>query len=304
MRQIKMPAGQIPALALGCMRLTARSLKENEALFETALEHGVTFLDHADIYGGGECESRCGQIFDLHPDWRDRFWVQSKCGIVSGKRYDFSKEHILEAVDGSLRRLKTDHLDFLLLHRPDALVEPEEVAEAFLQLNKAGKVRFFGVSNHNPMQIELLQRCLDHPLLFNQLQFGPAFTGMVDAGLHVNMTDQASVMRDGSVLDYCRLKEITVQAWSPLYYGFFGGLFLGDPAYQALTKKLEELAEKYGLTPTGAVVAWIARHPAHIQTVTGTTSPEHLRDLAAGCDVTLERQEWYDVYLAAGNTLP
>lgn len=304
MRQIPTPAGQIPALALGCMRLTSRTLKENEALFEAALACGAIFLDHADIYGGGECESRCGELFALHPDWRDKFWVQSKCGIVPGKRYDFSKAHILEAVDGSLKRLRTDRLDSLLLHRPDALAEPEEVAEAFSELKRAGKVRFFGVSNHNPLQIELLQKSLNDPLLFDQLQFGPAFTGMVDAGLHVNMTDGAAVMRDGGALDFCRLKGITVQAWSPLYYGFFGGVFLEDPAYEPLNQKLCELAEKYGLTPAGAAAAWIARHPARIQTIAGTTSPDHLRDLAAGCSVTLERQEWYDVYLAAGNTLP
>jgi predicted oxidoreductase len=231
--------------------------------------------------------------------------LQSKCGIRPDLgMFDFSKEHILASVDGILQRLGTDYLDVLLLHRPDALVEPEEVAEAFGRLQASGKVRNFGVSNQNPTQIELLQRALPQRLLFNQLQLSIAFTPLIDAGIHVNNKDDFALVRDGGALDYCRLKGLTVQAWSPFQYGFFEGVFLGNPKFPKLNEVIDRIAQERGVTNTAVAVAWISRHPARIQTVLGTTNPQRVRDAAQSQGFVLTRQEWYEIYRAAGNVLP
>ncbi len=293
----------VPELAMGCMRIGDLEPAALDRLLATALELGINFFDHADIYGAGRCESVFAAAAKRLKLPRDSLLLQSKCGIRDGQ-FDFSREHILSSVDGMLQRLGTDHLDVLALHRPDALVEPEEVAEAFVQLLAAGKVRHFGVSNHNPTQMELLQRSLPMPLVFNQLQFGAAFTPMVDAGLNVNMQDGLAVVRDGAVLDHCRLKGITVQAWSPFQHGFFEGPFLGNPKFAALNAVIQRMAQERGVTDTAVAVAWISRHPARIQTVLGSTSPQRLRDAAQSQAFSLSRAEWYEIYRAAGNRLP
>jgi predicted oxidoreductase len=230
--------------------------------------------------------------------------VQSKCGIRPGIAFDFSKEHIISATEGILKRLRTDYLDVLLLHRPDALVEPEEVAAAFDSLHNTGKVRHFGVSNQNPAQLQLLQQYVNQVLCVNQLQFSITNANLVSSGLHVNMLDPAAVNRDGYVLDFCRLYELTVQAWSPFQFGFFEGPFIGNEKFPELNAKLEELAGVYGVSSTSIALAWILRHPAHIQPVTGTTNQQRLADCAAATKLTLTREEWYAIYKAAGNTLP
>lgn len=209
-------------IALGCMRIVDLTNQEIATLVHTALDEGINFFDHADIYGGGQSETKFAEALKMNTSLREKIILQSKCGIRQGS-FDFSKGHILEAVDGILKRLQTDHLDILLLHRPDALVEPEEVAEAFTILEDSGKVRYFGVSNQNPLQIELLSKFVKQPLVINQLQLSITNTGMIDAGINVNMKIDSSVDRDGSILDYCRLKEITIQTWSPFQYGFFEG---------------------------------------------------------------------------------
>lgn len=293
----------VPELALGCMRIGDLEPGALDSLVATALELGINFFDHADIYGAGRCESVFAAAAKRLKLPRESLLLQSKCGIRKGQ-FDFSREHILGSVDGILQRLDTDHLDVLALHRPDALVEPEEVAEAFVQLQASGKVRHFGVSNHNPTQIELLQRSLPMPLLFNQLQFGVAFTPMIDAGLNVNMQDGPAIVRDGAVLDHCRLKGITVQAWSPFQHGFFEGPFLGNPKFAALNAVIQRIAQERGATDTAVAVAWISRHPARIQTVLGSTSPQRLRDAAQSQAFSLSRAEWYEIYRAAGNRLP
>lgn len=290
-------------VALGLMRIHDLPPKAVDALLDAALEAGVDFFDHADIYGGGRCEEVFGEALARRPSLRDRMLVQSKCGIRKGQ-FDFSKEHILASVDGSLARLRTDRLDFLLLHRPDALVEPEEVAEAFDVLERSGKVLRFGVSNQNPMQVELLQASCRQRLMVNQLQLSLAYSPMIDAGIHVNMTDDASVVHDGSILDYCRLKRITVQPWSPFQHGFFGGVFLGNPEFPDLNREVDRLAAEKGVPPAAIAVAWLLRHPAGMQPILGTTSPDHLRDACRGSDVELTRTEWYALYRAAGNVLP
>lgn len=293
---------EISSVILGLMRIN--NAKDPVAVLTTAIENGITFFDHADIYGGGECESIFADALAQTEYKREDLFIQSKCGIVPGKMFDFSKEHIIKSVEGSLKRLKMDYLDALLLHRPDTLVEPEEVAAAFDELEKAGKVKYFGVSNQNPGQIELLKKYVSQPLLANQLQFGIMHTGMIDRGTHVNMTDSGSVDHDGGILEYSRLNDMTIQAWSPYQYGFFEGVFIGNEKFPELNAKLEELAEKYQTTATGIASAWILRHPANMQVIAGTMTPHRIEEIAKASTIVLTRHEWYEVYLAAGNILP
>ena len=290
-------------IALGCMRINKLGEKELDAYIRTALDCGVTFFDHADIYGGGDCEAAFGQVLAAEPSLRDKMVLQGKCGIRPGM-YDFSKEHILNSVDGILRRLRTDHLDLLLLHRPDALMEPEEVGEAFDQLEAAGKVKHFGVSNFNTRQLELLQSGLRQRLLVNQMQFSLKVTGLIDHGLCANTEFPHAADRDGELLDYCRLHHVTVQAWSPFQYGFFEGVFVDNDKFPELNAALAKLSEKYGVTKSAMAVAWILRHPAKIQVIVGTTNAQRLRDIAAASTVALSREDWYELYRAAGNQLP
>ena len=296
----------VPCVAVGCMRINGLNDSEAERFINTSLEAGANFFDHADIYGRGECETIFSRSINMTPKLRETMFLQSKCGIVTapGKMFDFSKEHILKSVDGSLTRLRTDYLDVLLLHRPDALVEPEEVAEAFDILSASGKVRHFGVSNQNPMQIKLLKRYLNQPIVANQLQLSIPCASLVAAGTHVNMMDETAVNRDGSVLDYCRLHDITVQPWSPFQYGFFEGVFIGSEKYPKLNAVLDRLAEKYGVSATTIAMAWLLRHPAKFQPVTGTMNTGRLLDCIKASEVYLERVEWYELLMAAGYTLP
>lgn len=293
----------VPVVAVGCMRIGALQPAEAERFVQTALELGANFFDHADIYGGGKCEEVFAAAVHMSDTVREHLILQSKCGIRRGM-FDFSKEHILEAVDGSLKRLKTDYLDVLLLHRPDALVEPEEVAEAFNKLKSAGKVRHFGVSNQKPMQIELLKRSVGQPLVANQLQLSITNATMISHGMNVNMQNEPAVDRDGSILDYCRLHDITIQPWSPFQHGFFSGVFLGHEKFPELNAKIDEVAAKHGVNNTTIAIAWLLRHPARMQPITGTTNPGRLRDCVKAADVHLSREEWYEIYRAAGNKLP
>lgn len=293
-------------LIMGNMHLTELSVKDAEKLIRTAMEMGINFFDHADVYDGGKCEALFSTAIGMNPTIREKMILQSKCGIRSKENYyDFSKEHILEAVDGILGRLKTDYLDLLLLHRPDPLMEPEEVAESFENLQSSGKVKYFGVSNFNPAQIDLLQKYLPQKLVVNQLQFSVTHTPMIDSGIALNMKHDQSMNRDSSVLEYCRLNEITIQAWSPFQYGFFDGVFLGDTEhFPELNQVIDRLAAKYEVTNTAIAVAWITRHPADIQVVLGTTKPWRLEDACKGSELRLTREEWYQIYKAAGNLVP
>lgn len=305
MRTIKLGKSnlEVPAIAVGCMRINGLDKPGAERFVQTALENGANFFDHADIYGGGSCEEVFAEAIHMNATVREKLLLQSKCGIRKGM-FDFSKEHILSSVDGILKRLRTDYLDVLLLHRPDALVEPEEVAEAFDQLHSSGKVRNFGVSNQNPMQIELLKKYVKQPIVANQLQLSITNTTMISAGIHVNMQDDAAVNRDGSILDYCRLNDITIQPWSPFQYGFFEGVFLNNDKFPVLNAKIDEIAAKYGVTNTTIAIAWLLRHPAHMQPVTGTMNVDRLLDCIKATEINLTREEWYDIYRSAGNILP
>jgi len=305
MKKIKIASGEITAseIALGCMRIADLSKADAATLINTALEEGINFFDHADVYSDGRSEEVFARAIDMRPSVREKVIIQTKCGIRQGF-FDFSKEHILDAVDGSLKRLKTDYVDTLLLHRPDTLMEPEEIAEAFSILHSSGKVRFFGVSNQNPMQIELLSKYLKNKVIINQLQLSITNTGMIDSGMNVNMKISASVDRDGSILEYCRLKDITIQPWSPFQYGFFEGVFLGSDKFPELNKKIDEIAVAKNVPNTAIAIAWILRHPAKMQPIVGTTNAGRLKDICKASQVELSRQEWYAIYLAAGNKLP
>jgi predicted oxidoreductase len=286
------------------MRINSISRTEAETFVKTALELGANFFDHADIYGGGECEAVFAEVVGMNSAVREKLLLQTKCGIRPGVAFDFSKEHILRSVDGSLKRLKTGYIDVLLLHRPDALVEPEEVAETFDTLRASGKVRHFGVSNQRPQLIRLLQKYVRQPIAANQLQLSITNAAMISQSLHENMLDDWAVDRDGGVLDFCRAENITIQPWSPFQYGFFEGVFLGNKKFPELNAKIDGIAEKYGVSNTTIAMAWLLRHPAAFQPVTGTMNTRRLRDCVKAADVRLTREEWYEIYLAAGNTLP
>lgn len=295
---------KMPAIVVGCMRLADKNCGEMQSFIHTALEQGAYFFDHADIYGGGQSEAIFGEALAKDPTIkREELFLQSKCGIRQGF-FDFSKEHIIHSVDGILKRLQTDYLDALLLHRPDALVEPEEVAEAFDELSAKGKVRYFGVSNHKPMQIELLKRYVNQPLIINQLQFSIPVSNMVANGLEVNMTSDGAPDYDGSILDYSRLHDMTIQAWSPFQMPNWQGCFIDNEKYAKLNEEMQVLAEQYGVSKTTIATAWILRHPAGMQVVTGTASEKRLAEIIEAEKVNLTRQEWYRLYLAAGHILP
>lgn len=295
---------QASNIALGIMRMNALTTDQAAKAIDTAYDCGINYIDSADIYGRGDSEKIFGAALKKTSVKREDLFIQSKGAIVPHERYDFSKEHITQAVDGILQRLDIDYLDSFLLHRPDPLMEPDEVADVFDTLQREGKVRHFGVSNFNPQQFMLLQESLNQRLLINQLQFGLMHTNMIDHGIHTNMTDERSVNHDGELIEFCRRNDVTIQAWSPFQYGSFDGVFINNPKFPELNKKLAELGDKYQVSKNAIATAWILRHPAKIQVLIGTMNPEHIKDSAQGSDIELTRQEWYDLYFAAGNDLP
>lgn len=295
-------------IVMGCMRIADKPLKETEKTMVAAMGAGVNMFDLADVYGGGDCEKVFGvAIRDLGVK-RQNYILQTKCGIRkdgAGKivRFDFSKDYILSSVEGSLRRLNTEYIDVLLLHRPDTLVEPYEVAAAFEKLREDGKVRAFGVSNFSATQLQFF-RSAGIEIVANQMQFSLGHTALVDAGFNVNMYKDESVTRAGDTLEYCRLRNIPLQAWSPVQYGFFEGVFIGNEKFPKLNAELERLAEKYSVTPTAIAFAWILRHPAFGQVVSGTTNATRMCEICAGADVQLTHEEWYSLYMSTGRILP
>lgn len=306
MKTIPMAHGDLtlPAIVQGCMRIADMPVPEVERLIETCLSLGITMFDHADIYAGGRSEEVFGKALQNRPELREGILLQSKCGINPKLGlYDFSKEHILQSVDGSLARLGVERLDVLLLHRPDALMEPEEVAAAFDRLEAQGKVAHFGVSNQNPSQIQLLQKAVRQPLCFNQLQFSIAHTGMIDQGINVNIASGGAVDRDGGILNYCMLHDITIQAWSPFQYGFFEGVFVDNPKFAELKEAMDAIALAHGVSTQAVAVAFILRHPARMQVIIGTTNLSRIQASAQG-DFALSREEWYRLYKAMGNPIP
>ena len=285
------------------MRINKVSYKEAEKAVMTSLEKNINFFDHADIYGKGDSEKIFGKILENNNIKRDNIIIQTKCGIRNGF-FDFSKEHIINSVNKSLESLKIDYVDTLLLHRPDTLFEPEEVAEAFNKLYNDGKVKYFGVSNQTPIQIDLLQKYLNHKLIINQLQFGIMHTGMINHSLNMNMKNDSSINRDSCILEYSRLKDMTIQAWSPFQYGFFEGVFIGNEKFKSLNDVIDKFSEKYNVTPNAIATAWILRHPAKMQVIIGTMNSKRISDISKASNIILSREDWYEIYRAAGNVLP
>ena len=290
-------------IVLGCMRINKVSYKEAEKAVMTSLEKNINFFDHADIYGKGDSEKIFGKILENNNIKRDNIIIQTKCGIRNGF-FDFSKEHIINSVNKSLESLKIDYVDTLLLHRPDTLFEPEDVAEAFNKLYNDGKVKYFGVSNQTPIQIDLLQKYLNHKLIINQLQFGIMHTGMINHSLNMNMKNDSSINRDSCILEYSRLKDMTIQAWSPFQYGFFEGVFIGNEKFKSLNDVIDKFSEKYNVTPNAIATAWILRHPAKMQVIIGTMNSKRISDISKASNIILSREDWYEIYRAAGNVLP
>lgn len=308
MNRINLPNGleNVSRLILGCMRMPDLSIDKAAEMVKTSMDLGINFFDNATCYTDGVAEERFGEAWTKAGIARDRFILQTKCGLCFDRNeFDWRRETILSSVDDSLRRMKTDYLDILLLHRPDLLYEPEEVATAFDALEKSGKVRHFGVSNVPPMMLEVLKHTVKQPLIINQLQLSLEQSQLIDAAFYMNnLTTERSIDRDNGLLDYCRLHNITIQAWSPLQYGMFGGCFIDDPKYLELNATLAELAEKYHVTKAAIALAWILRHPAQMQVIVGTMNPRHLEESAAATQVSLTHHEWYQLYLAAGKFLP
>lgn len=308
MQKINISEGpeNVSRIILGCMRMPALSTEAAAKMIQTAYELGINYMDHATCYGKGEAEVRFGDAIALTGIKREDLIIQSKCGIrLENKTFDWSKEYIIESVDGILQRLNMEYLDVLLLHRPDLLFNPEEVAAAFDELEKAGKVRHFGVSNTMPSQMELLKKYVKQPLKINQLQLSLEQSQLIDQDLYMNnKTTDMSVMRDGGALNYCRLHDITIQAWSPLQYGMFRGMFIDNPDFPEMNQVLGELAEQYGVTKAAIAIAWILRHPAKMQVIAGTMNPIHLTEMAKACNVRLTHEEWYRLYLSSGKFLP
>ena len=297
---------QVSAIIQGCMRMPALSKEDAAKVIRTAYDNGINFFDHATCYGAGEAETRFAEAFPLTGLRREDIYIQSKCGICPERQeFDWTKENILASTDGILQRLHTDHLDTLLLHRPDLLFDPEEVAAAFDQLESAGKVRWFGVSNLMPMQIALLKKYVKQPLVIDQVQLSLEQSQLIDQPLYMNnKTTDLSINRDGSALDYCRLHDITVQAWSPLQIGMFGGTFIDNPDYPELNRALAEIAEREQVSKAAVAIAWILRHPAKMQAIIGTMNPTHIQDACDAVKVTLSHHDWYALYLASGKFLP
>ena len=308
MNRMNLPNGleNVSRLILGCMRMPDLSVDKAAEMVKTSMDLGINFFDNATCYTDGVAEERFGEAWTKAGIARDHFILQTKCGLCFDRNeFDWRRETILSSVDDSLRRMKTDYLDILLLHRPDLLYEPEEVAAAFDSLEKSGKVRHFGVSNVPPMMLEVLKHTVKQPLIINQLQLSLEQSQLIDAAFYMNnLTTERSIDRDNGLLDYCRLHNITIQAWSPLQYGMFGGCFIDDPKYPELNAALAELAEKYHVTKAAIALAWILRHPAQMQVIVGTMNPRHLEESAAATQVSLTHHEWYQLYLAAGKFLP
>ena len=294
---------KVSVIGLGCMRMDELNPTQVDRVVKTSIDAGINFFDHADIYGDGECEKLFATVLKKDPDLRDNIFIQSKCAIRDGL-YDFSRDYILRSVDGILSRLGTDHLDCLLLHRPDALMDLDEVQQAFSRLHEEGKVLSFGVSNMNRFQMELLQSGVSFPIAADQIQMSLAHTPLIDEGINVNTMFDGAVTRSSGTLEYCRLKGIIVQTWSPLQKGFFDGCFLGDPEYEKLNQVLDRLADKYNVKSDAVAYAWLLRYPARMQVIAGTMNTEHIVSAAKAADIDMTREEWYELYRAAGNELP
>lgn len=311
MRRVALGASgaDAPNVIAGMMRIADKTDDEVRELVGAARDAGIDFFDHADVYGNElhGCEARFADALQLSSSEREQIVIQTKAGIVrEGPYFDFSYDRIVSEVEGSLKALRTEYIDVLLLHRPDALVEPEEVARAFDELEVSGKVRAFGVSNHTPRQIDLLKTSVTQEIVANQVQLSMTHAPLIAQGVAFNMVglEQSITLDGGGIVDYCRINRITLQAWSPFQAGFFNGVFLDNPEYAELNTVIDRLAASYGVPTIAIATAWITRHPAKMQVVLGTTSPQRVSDAALGSDIDLTKAEWYELFRAAGHRVP
>lgn len=304
-------------LILGCMGLggswdqnplTKEDRITAEKAVEAALSSGITMFDHADIYKMGKAEAVFGEILREKPELRENIILQSKCGIRFKEnnlpqRYDFSKEHILQSVDGILKRLNTEYLDILLLHRPDPLMEPEEVAEAFDKLKTTGKVRNFGVSNMSSSQIKLLQTYCSDPIIVNQLELSLKRIDWLEQGVLVNQKSGNEVNFADGIIEHCRLNDIQIQAWAPLSYGMYSGREIENSTDSDLKtiELVQNMAREKDTSTEAIVLGWLMRHPSYIQPVIGTSNPQRIKNCqdAIYQAENMTREEWYTLYTAS-----
>lgn len=307
---------QVTRIAYGCMPLggswddsplAADSIRKAIISIRAALDAGINFYDHADIYCRGKSEEVFAHMWQEVPSLREKIILQSKCGIrFAGEpdastpfRYDFSYEHIMHSVEGSLRRLQTEYLDVLLLHRPDALVEPEEVARAFDELHQSGKVRWFGVSNETAAQMDLLRATVRQPIVCNQVAFNIIHTHLLSEGVNFNQ-DTPMLTRNHGTIEYCRQHNITLQAWGPLVWGQLSGRKIENaaPRVTQTAELVAQMAREKNVSPEAILIAWVLRHPAKVQAIIGTTQPARIAASCQGDAVSLTREEWYRLFIA------
>lgn len=308
-------------LVFGCMNLgggwnsnplSAADIAEAHLAVDAALDAGIRIFDHADIYTFGKAEQAFGKVLSQRPELRQQISLQSKCGIRFAdsngpQRYDFSKQWLTQSVDNILNRLQTEQLDILLLHRPDPLMQPEEVAATFGQLVQSGKVKHFGVSNMQQHQLALLQSSLVDPLVVNQLELSLGHLAWLDEGTTAGCSGQPPVNFSAGTIEYCRRHKVQLQAWGSLSQGLFSGKDVSNqPAHIRATAELvQQLAAEYQVSKEAIVLGWLMRHPAHIQPVIGSIMPQRIAACAQATQVQLSREHWYALYLAArGQPLP
>lgn len=290
-------------IALGCMRIANMSVSQLEELINVAIDNNIVLFDHADIYGNRKCEELFGEVIKRNPSLRKKMIIQSKCGIRNGF-YDLSKDYIINQVKESIRLLNCEYLDILLLHRPDALVDYQEVNEAFNYLYENGLVKEFGVSNMNSYQIKLYQKFVNQPIKYNQIQLSLVHNDVIAQGMFVNMKDNEAIDRSGGIIEFCMLEDIKIQAWSSLMASWADGTFIDNEKYQKLNDKLLELANKYNVSKNAIAIAWILKHPSNITPIVGTTSITHLLEINKAKNINLTKKEWYELFLSSGHYLP
>ncbi|WP_040515653.1 aldo/keto reductase [Paraglaciecola polaris] len=311
----------VSALAYGCMGLgggwdakpvSRANIAQANDCVNTALESGINFFDHADIYTLGKAEQVFGEVLAQRPELRKRIYIQSKCGIrfsddQGPKRYDLSADWIRESVEGSLRRLNTDYLDVLMLHRPDPLMQAEEIARVFDELRSAGKVHYFGVSNMHHHQIAYLQQALDAPLVANQIEASLLKQDWIDEGVYAGNSDGQDINFNAGTLEYCRREHMQLQSWGSLAQGLYSGRAVSDKSEAVIRTSVlvAKLAAAYNVSPEAIVLAWLIRHPANIQPVIGSTDCGRIAGASQAGNITLSREHWYALYESAkGMELP
>lgn len=308
-------------IAYGCMGLgggwnnnpvTNEHIQQAYDVINTALESNINVFDHADIYTFNKAEIAFGSVLKQTPSLRDDMFIQSKCGIrfedeLAPGRYDFSSEWITHSVNGILKRLHTEKLDMLLLHRPDPLMDLHELAESLEFLNAAGKFDYLGVSNMNLHQIRFLQSALNMPIVANQIEMSLAKLDWLNDGVLVGNDGIQNVDFVSGTLEHCQMNNIQIQAWGCLAQGRYSeaGLHSDNANTRNTAQLVLNLSEKYQVPSEAIVLAFLLRHPANIQPIIGTTNLDRIRASALATTVSLSREDWYQLFVTSrGHALP